>query len=82
MFLQPEENAASGSSAVFVSVLVTGLLLAAIIVGIYYFKCHRRTNGKGMKLVSARLTEPQKNITIIVISFLEDAIACSNSTLN
>lgn len=83
MFLQPEENAASGSSpAVFVSVLVAGLLLAAIIVGIYYFKCHRRTNGKGMKLVSVRLTEPKKNIPLIVISFLEDAITCSNSTLN
>lgn len=68
--LQPETktegNAASGSSpAVFVSVLVAGLLLAAIIVGIYYFKCHRGTNGKGMKLVSPQMNgpkSPQKNI--------------------
>jgi len=68
--LQPEkkteEDTASGSSpAVFVSVLVTGLLLAALIVGIYYFKCHRRSNGKGMKLVS-----PQINGRITVISLL------------
>ncbi|XP_056096513.1 uncharacterized protein cd34 [Rhinichthys klamathensis goyatoka] len=57
-----EEKTASGSSpAVFVSVLVTGLLLAAIIVGIYYFKCHRRTNGKGMKLAEESYMADEEN---------------------
>ncbi|KAI2649594.1 putative RNA methyltransferase lmo1703 [Labeo rohita] len=57
---QDEVNNATGSSqvhsgsspTVFVSVLMAGLLLAATIVGIYYFKCHRRTNGKGIKLTA------------------------------
>ncbi|XP_048033700.1 uncharacterized protein cd34 [Megalobrama amblycephala] len=57
-----EENANSGSSpAVFVSVLVTGLLLAAIIVGIYYFKCHRQSNGKGMKLAEESYMADEEN---------------------
>lgn len=57
-----EGNAASGSSpAVFVSVLVAGLLLAAIIVGIYYFKCHRGTNGKGMKLAEESYMADEEN---------------------
>ncbi|KAK9954470.1 hypothetical protein ABG768_016532 [Culter alburnus] len=57
-----EENANSGSSpAVFVSVLVTGLLLAAIIVGTYYFKCHRRSNGKGMKLAEESYMADEEN---------------------
>ncbi|ROL43180.1 hypothetical protein DPX16_18583, partial [Anabarilius grahami] len=57
-----DENANSGSSpAVFVSVLVTGLLLAAIIVGIYYFKCHRRSNGKGMKLAEESYMADEEN---------------------
>ncbi|XP_016320335.1 mucin-1-like isoform X2 [Sinocyclocheilus anshuiensis] len=59
---EKEKNLASGSSpAVFVSVLVTGLLLAAIIVGIYYFKCHRRTNGKGMKLAEESYMADEEN---------------------
>uniref|UniRef100_A0A672MZZ8 Mucin-19-like n=1 Tax=Sinocyclocheilus grahami TaxID=75366 RepID=A0A672MZZ8_SINGR len=59
---EKEKNVASGSSpAVFVSVLVTGLLLAAIIVGIYYFKCHRRTNGKGMKLAEESYMADEEN---------------------
>ncbi|XP_056305573.1 uncharacterized protein cd34 [Danio aesculapii] len=58
-----DNNTTSGgsSSAVFVSVLVTGLLLAAIIVGIYYFKCHRRTNGKGMKLAEESYMADEEN---------------------
>ncbi|XP_067228066.1 CCR4-NOT transcription complex subunit 11 [Chanodichthys erythropterus] len=57
-----EENANSGSSpVVFVSVLVTGLLLAATIVGIYYFKCHRRSNGKGMKLAEESYMADEEN---------------------
>ncbi|KAK7129160.1 hypothetical protein R3I94_017389 [Phoxinus phoxinus] len=57
-----EDNGASGSSpAVFVSVLVTGLLVAAIIIGIYYFKCHRQTNGKGMKLAEESYMADEEN---------------------
>ncbi|XP_039508576.1 putative uncharacterized protein DDB_G0290521 [Pimephales promelas] len=57
-----EEDTASGSSpAVFVSVLVTGLLLAALIVGIYYFKSHRRSNGKGMKLAEESYMADEEN---------------------
>ncbi|XP_073679852.1 uncharacterized protein cd34 isoform X1 [Garra rufa] len=57
-----KKDAASGSSpAVFVSVLVTGLLLAALIVGIYYFKCHRRNNGKGMKLAEESYMADEEN---------------------
>ncbi|XP_051736634.1 uncharacterized protein cd34 [Ctenopharyngodon idella] len=57
-----EDNANSGSSpVVFVSVLVTGLLLAAIIIGIYYFKCHRRSNGKGMKLAEESYMADEEN---------------------
>ncbi|KAL1250217.1 hypothetical protein QQF64_021222 [Cirrhinus molitorella] len=58
---EQEMDAASGSSAVFASVLVTGLLLAGIIVGIYYFKCHRRTNGKGMKLAEESYMADEEN---------------------
>ncbi|KAI7794328.1 uncharacterized protein cd34 [Triplophysa rosa] len=55
------ENA-SGSSAVFVSVLVTGLLLAAMIIGAYYFKQHRKTNGKGgMKLTEESYMADEEN---------------------
>ncbi|XP_077075049.1 uncharacterized protein cd34 isoform X2 [Siphateles boraxobius] len=55
-------NGTSGSSpAVFVSVLVSGLLLAAIIVGIFYFKCHRRTNSKGMKLAEESYMADEEN---------------------
>ncbi|XP_016085433.1 uncharacterized protein [Sinocyclocheilus grahami] len=59
---ETEEDSTSGSSpAVFVSVLVTGLLLAAIIVGIYYFKCHRQTNSKGMKLAEESYMADEEN---------------------
>ncbi|KAF4096504.1 uncharacterized protein cd34 [Onychostoma macrolepis] len=57
---QKQEEKGS-SPAVFVSVLVAGLLLAAIIVGIYYFKCHRRTNGKGMKLAEESYMADEEN---------------------
>lgn len=60
---EADKDTTSGgsSSAVFVSVLLTGLLLAGIIVGIYYFKCHRRTNGKGMKLAEESYTADEEN---------------------
>uniref|UniRef100_A0A9J7WYT5 Uncharacterized protein n=1 Tax=Cyprinus carpio carpio TaxID=630221 RepID=A0A9J7WYT5_CYPCA len=55
-------NKDSGSSpAVFVSVLVIGLLLAAITVGIYYFKCHRRNNARGMKLAEESYMADEEN---------------------
>ncbi|XP_067301901.1 uncharacterized protein cd34 [Pseudorasbora parva] len=57
-----EKNAKSGSSStVFVSVLMSGLVLAGIIVGIYYFKCHRRTDGKGMKLAEESYMADEEN---------------------
>lgn len=56
-----DTTSGGSSSAVFVSVLLTGLLLAGIIVGIYYFKCHRRTNGKGMKLAEESYTADEEN---------------------
>ncbi|XDV46258.1 hypothetical protein PO909_014181, partial [Leuciscus waleckii] len=60
--INTEEKGTSGSSpAVFVSVLMAGLLLAAIIVGIYYFKCHRRTNGKGIKLAEESYMADEEN---------------------
>ncbi|XP_052450310.1 translocated actin-recruiting phosphoprotein isoform X2 [Carassius gibelio] len=49
------------SSAVFVSLLVIGLLLAAIIIGIYYFKCHRRNNARGMKLAEESYMADEEN---------------------
>ncbi|RXN38621.1 mucin-1-like isoform X1 [Labeo rohita] len=66
---QDEVNNATGSSqvhsgsspTVFVSVLMAGLLLAATIVGIYYFKCHRRTNGKGIKLAEESYMADEEN---------------------
>ncbi|XP_043081381.1 uncharacterized protein LOC122329250 [Puntigrus tetrazona] len=57
-----EESDASGSSsAVFVSVLVAGLLLAATIVDIFYLKRHRQTNGKGMKLAEESYMADEEN---------------------
>ncbi|XP_026055881.1 uncharacterized protein cd34 [Carassius auratus] len=49
------------SSAVFASLLVIGLLLAAIIIGIYYFKCHRRNNARGMKLAEESYMADEEN---------------------
>ncbi|XP_051961074.1 uncharacterized protein LOC127628391 [Xyrauchen texanus] len=58
---QTENEETSSSSAVFVSVLMSGLLLAAIIIGIYYFKCHRQTSSKGIKLAEESLMADEEN---------------------
>uniref|UniRef100_A0A8C2A0L2 Si:dkey-261h17.1 n=1 Tax=Cyprinus carpio TaxID=7962 RepID=A0A8C2A0L2_CYPCA len=58
---QENEKNSSRSPVVFMSVLVTGLLLAAIIIGIYYFKFHRQTNGKGMKLAEDSYMSHEEN---------------------
>ncbi|XP_059397156.1 uncharacterized protein LOC132129544 [Carassius carassius] len=44
-----EDPTSGSSSAVFVSLLVTGLLLAFLIIATYYYKYHCQTNSKGMK---------------------------------
>ncbi|XP_051515357.1 sericin-2-like [Myxocyprinus asiaticus] len=56
-----ENDSSSSSSSVFVSVLMSGLLLAAIIIGTYYFKCHRQTSSKGMKLAEESLMADEEN---------------------
>ncbi|XP_042569404.1 uncharacterized protein si:dkey-261h17.1 isoform X1 [Cyprinus carpio] len=61
MLNQENEKNSSRSPVVFMSVLVTGLLLAAIIIGIYYFKFHRQTNGKGMKLAEDSYMSHEEN---------------------
>nr|XP_055043509.1 uncharacterized protein cd34 [Misgurnus anguillicaudatus] len=55
----PKEN--EKSSAVFVSVLLTGLLLAAIIIGGFCYKSHRKTNNKGMKLAEESYMADEEN---------------------
>lgn len=45
------EPMAKQSSAVLVSILVTGLLVAAGLIGGYLWMNHRKGNGKGMRLV-------------------------------
>ena len=52
------------SSAVFVSVLMAGLLLAAGLIGAYCVRIRRGHNTKGMRLVSAPLHQqgPTPNI--------------------
>ncbi|KAA0707269.1 hypothetical protein E1301_Tti002590 [Triplophysa tibetana] len=61
---EPEEKKekASGSYGVFWGVLVTGLLLAAGILGTFCFKRHRTTNGKGgMKLAEESYMADEEN---------------------
>ncbi|XP_073731555.1 uncharacterized protein cd34 isoform X2 [Misgurnus anguillicaudatus] len=58
---KPKENSNEKSSAVFVSVLLTGLLLAAMIIGGFCYKSHRKTNNKGMKLAEESYMADEEN---------------------
>ncbi|XP_056588149.1 uncharacterized protein cd34 [Triplophysa dalaica] len=59
---EDKKEKASGSSGVFWGVLVTGLLLAAGILGAFCFKRHRNTNGKGgMKLAEESYMADEEN---------------------
>ncbi|XP_051517972.1 uncharacterized protein LOC127420061 isoform X2 [Myxocyprinus asiaticus] len=65
-FSKIDEDRAKSSPAVLVSVLITGLLLAAIIVGTYYFKCHRRTSPKGVKLAESFIADEENQGNTLV----------------
>uniref|UniRef100_A0A3B1IPA4 Uncharacterized protein n=1 Tax=Astyanax mexicanus TaxID=7994 RepID=A0A3B1IPA4_ASTMX len=49
------------SPAVFVSLLVTGLVVAAALIGAYLWKNNRRTNSKGMKLANESVMADEEN---------------------
>lgn len=49
------------SPAVFVSLLVTGLVAAAALIGAYLWKNNRRTNSKGMKLANESVMVDEEN---------------------
>lgn len=47
------------SLPIFTSLLVSGIILAAVLVGVYIWKNHCRTNANSMKLVSTNHTQTQ-----------------------
>ncbi|XP_051948109.1 uncharacterized protein LOC127619288 [Xyrauchen texanus] len=63
---EQDEEKAKSSPAVFVSVLVTGLLIAAIVVATYYFKCHRRTSPNGIKLAESFIADEENQGNTLV----------------
>ncbi|XP_026119075.1 uncharacterized protein LOC113098276 [Carassius auratus] len=80
-----EEDPTSGSSpAVFVPLLVTGLLLAALIIAIYYYKYHCQTNSKGMKLAeeSYMAGEESQGNTLVSVAPLNQPEPQEKPSLN
>ncbi|XP_072553055.1 uncharacterized protein cd34 [Salminus brasiliensis] len=49
------------SPAVFVSLLVTGLVVAAALIGVYLWRNNCRTNSKGMKLANESVMADEEN---------------------
>uniref|UniRef100_A0A3Q3WQL8 Uncharacterized protein n=1 Tax=Mola mola TaxID=94237 RepID=A0A3Q3WQL8_MOLML len=55
------------SKLVLVSLLVTGLLLAALLVAGYYFKTHRK-NSKGVRLAEIQVDEENQANTLVSVA--------------
>lgn len=72
------------SPAVFVSVLLAGLLLAALIIGGFCYKSHCKTNNKGMKLAeeSYMADEENQGNTLVSVAPLNQPEPQEKTSLN